>query len=52
MQLKDFGVAELDHAQMTAIDGGGSSAFWNDFWDGVLVDTQDILHGFAAGARG
>jgi|tagenome__1003787_1003787.scaffolds.fasta_scaffold19126760_1 hypothetical protein len=50
MQLKDFGVAELDHAQMTAIDGG--SEFWNDFWDGVLVDTQDILRGFAAGSRG
>ncbi|HET6231954.1 MAG TPA: hypothetical protein VFE05_17915 [Longimicrobiaceae bacterium] len=38
-------VTSLTQDEMESVNGG-SSPFWNDFWDGVLKDLQDMADGF------
>jgi hypothetical protein len=45
MDSNNFGLTSLSIEEMQAVDGG-DSAFWNDFWDGVLVDLQDFSAGW------
>jgi hypothetical protein len=40
----------LSHDEMCGVNGG--SAFWNDFWDGVLDDLIDFRIGFGDAVRG
>ena len=41
----------LSSDEMQSVNGGGSSPFWNDFWDGVLADLKDFAAGFQDGVR-
>ncbi|HET6764585.1 MAG TPA: hypothetical protein VFH27_12965 [Longimicrobiaceae bacterium] len=43
-------LTSLTQSEMETVNGG-SSAFWNDFWDGVLVDLQDMANGFHDGIK-
>jgi hypothetical protein len=51
----DTKLTSLTSDEMLTVNGGGSQALgvdWDTFWDGVLVDLQDMAAGYHDAANG